>query len=158
MFLLNYYGWFGSFGFHFFFTSDVGNKELQLIKRAHIVTQQYSRGNTGKLAPSYHQLNYKTSYVVSLDTTFQMSLLQPMSWSIIGKAFMGSEWFCYVYVPFFISHSFAFRRTWPRHGELFEEGGRFRAAALFTGIEHSVSLVSQLEMGEFSNSSLFLFK
>jgi len=46
--------------------------------------------------------------------------------------------------------TFAFRRTWPRHGELFDEGGRFRAAALFTGIEHSVSLVSQLEMGEFS--------
>lgn len=57
MLLLNYCSWFGSFGFHFFFTSDIGNKELQLIKRAHIVTQQYSRGNTGKLAPSYHQLN-----------------------------------------------------------------------------------------------------
>lgn len=46
--------------------------------------------------------------------------------------------------------TFAFRRTWPRQGELFVEGGRFRAAALFTGIEHSVSLVSQLEIGEFS--------
>lgn len=34
-----------------------------------------------------------------------MSLLQPMSWSIIGKAFMESKCFCYIYVPFFISHS-----------------------------------------------------
>lgn len=79
-----------------------------------------------------------------------MSPLQPVSWSAVGKAFMESVWLSYAYVPFFISHSLAFRRTWPRHGELFDEGGRFRAAALFTGMEHSVSLVSQLEIGEFS--------
>lgn len=56
-----------------------------------------------------------------------------------------------LYVPFFSSHSLAFRSTWPRQGEL-PGAGRlfFRTAALFTGSGPSASLVSQLDMGEFS--------
>lgn len=46
----------------------------------------------------------------------------------------------------------AFRSTWPRQGELPVAGGLLlRTAALFTGKGPSVSLVSQLETGEFSS-------
>lgn len=45
----------------------------------------------------------------------------------------------------------AFCSTCPRQGELLEDGWLFfRTAALFTGKGPSASLVSQLEMGEFS--------
>ena len=60
-------------------------------------------------------------------------------------------WLGSLYVPFFSSHSLAFCSTWPRQGELPEDGWLFfRTAALFTGKGPSASLVSQLEMGEFS--------
>ena len=45
----------------------------------------------------------------------------------------------------------AFRSTCPRQGELAGAGWLFfRTAALFTGTGPSASLVSQLDMGEFS--------
>lgn len=60
-------------------------------------------------------------------------------------------WLGSLYVPFFSSHSLAFCSTCPRQGELLEDGWLFfRTAALFTGKGPSASLVSQLEMGEFS--------
>lgn len=44
----------------------------------------------------------------------------------------------------------AFRSTCPRQGELPAGWLFFRTAALFTGMGPSASLVSQLDMGEFS--------
>lgn len=46
--------WLVCFLVFIFVTNEVGNKELQVIKRGTHSYTEYSRGNTGKLAPSYH--------------------------------------------------------------------------------------------------------